>query len=262
MALTADQQSQRRGKLTASAIKVLMEGDPKAVHDLWSMLVGNGSYVEPDLSDIWAVQFGSYTEPFHLDWLQRKNGPIVRRGEVVTHHNGWASATLDGWIADQEIVVEAKCVGGFEKREIVVQRYQPQCHWLMDMTGTKHIALSLIEGAREPVIEMVEHNPEYDAELWRRAEAFMLCVHDLRPPVEMPPVLPPVVTHKEYNMGSSNSWVSNAAIWSLNKTAAKDFDAAAKALREAVPADAYRCYSPGIEIKRDRAGRLTIKETK
>src|SRR5712672_2494548 len=97
--LSEEQQRQRSGKLTASAVGVLMGGGKAKILKLWRELIGDPSYERDDLSNIWAVQLGSFTEPLHLDWLEKKNGwKIGRRGEVVIHPKvSWAACTLDGF---------------------------------------------------------------------------------------------------------------------------------------------------------------------
>jgi hypothetical protein len=61
-------------------------------------------------------------------------------------------------------------------------------------------------------------------------------------------------------MTGNNQWASEAAAWVTTRQAAKDFSAAEKIIKSLVPADAMRCYGHGIEAKRDRANRLSIKE--
>ena len=164
MTLTATQQAAREGKLTASRVGVLMNGDDAALYDLWRECSGDPSYEPPDLSGVWAVQLGALTETLNLDWYERQTGrTITRRGEVVaSHERPWAACTLDGWDADHGpdpmldcAVIECKHVGGFEPRAEVIARYMPQVHWQMYCTGARIAVLSIIEGAREPVLEEV-----------------------------------------------------------------------------------------------------------
>lgn len=260
MALTQKQIEARAGKLTASRVSVLVGDDREAILNLWMLLIGDPSYVEENLDDNWAVQLGSFTEPFNLQWFAKKYGPISRQGEVVVHANGWAAATLDAWSHDYQCPVEVKHVGGFEKHDVVLTRYQPQMHWQMIVTGAKQCAFSAIEGAREPNVEFIKYDQAYADELWARAEQFMRCVRSLTPPVTMAPVLPPVKPTKEYNMSHSNAFASGAADWLLNKRAAKVFDDACKTIREAVPPDAVRAYGHKIQVRRDKANRLKIEE--
>lgn len=258
--LTPEQIKNREGKLTASRCACLIEGDKEKILNLWKLLVGDPSYVEENLDDVWPVQFGSATEAINLRWFAKKHGPICREGEVVTHSNGWAAATLDAWSVDYQCPVEAKTVGGFEKQEVIVARYMPQIIWQQIVTGTKQCAFSVIHGAREPQVEFIKYDEAYGAELWTRAERFMECVRTLTPPVTLPPLAAPVKPTREYDMSHSNSWASAAADWLLNKRAAKTFDDAAKSLREAVPPDAIRAFGHKVIAKRDKANRLKIEE--
>lgn len=260
MALTEKQIEARSGKLTASRVACLVGDDKEAILNLWKMLVGDPTYHEEDLSDNWPVQLGSWTEPLNLQWFAKKYGPISRQGDVVIHHNGWAAATLDAWSDDYQCPIEAKCVGGFEKQDIIVARYMPQMVWQQIVTGAKQCAFSVIHGAREPIVEFIKYDEAYADELWARAEKFMEHVRTLTPPVTLPPIAAPVKPVKEYDMARSNVWAPAAAKWLLNRAAAKEFDAAAKDIREAVPPDAIRAFGHGLQAKRDKANRLKIEE--
>lgn len=258
--LTPEQLRLRAGKLTASAVGRLMSGDPDKIMSLWRTMVGEAD--EEDLSDIWAVRLGETTEALNLAWYERNTGRrLIWQGKVVTHPtHHWACATLDGFDTELGGPVDAKHVGGFEPRSTVVARYTAQMHWQMDCTGTKRSALSIIEGAREPVIEIVEWNAEYSAELWRRAGIFMQCVWDLSPPVAFAPIQAPVAAVKEVDMTTSNSWAQEAENWLKTKGYARSCQIAEKELKALVASDVKRAFGHGIEITRDRANRMSIKE--
>lgn len=260
--LSPTQLAQRDGKLTASAVGCLMSGDSKKILNLWRELTGDPSYVPEDLSGIWAVQLGSHTEVLNLDWYERRTGkPLSKRGDVIVHPKiEWAACTLDAWDDDLLAPVECKHVGGFEPVETIIARYAPQGHWQMIVTGAKQCIFSIISGAREPVIEIVDYDESYAAELMMRAKLFMECVFDLRPPVVFEPVAPPAKAEKVYDYSTNNHWCSEAVIWQQTHQAAKDFAASEKALKQLVPADAMRVFGAGIEAKRDKANRLSIRE--
>jgi hypothetical protein len=191
MSLSAAQLAARDGKLTASRVGVLMSGDDAAVLGLWNEMLGQS---EPDdLSRVWPVQLGTITETLNLDWYQYRTGhALTQRGAVLLCAGAdWAACTLDGFDEQLRGPVEAKHVGGFEPRERIIARYQPQLHWQMIVSGETRCALSIIEGAREPAVEIIERDSAYSAELWRRAEAFMQCVWNLTPPCALPPVTTP-----------------------------------------------------------------------
>lgn len=262
--LTPTQMQQRDGKLTASAVACLMTGDAEKILNLWRELTGDPTYVREDLSDIWAVQLGSHTEPLNLDWYEKRTGrPLSRRGDVVVHPTtDWAACTLDAWDDDLSAPVECKHVGGFEKTAAIIERYMPQAHWQMIVTGAKQCVFSIIEGAREPIIEVVSKDDDYARELMARAEQFMQCVMDLRPPVALAPVAAPVKAEKVYDMTGNNTWASEAVTWITTRQAYKDNAAADKALKALVPADAVKCVGHGITVSRSKAGSLSIRELK
>lgn len=262
--LNAAQMKARDGKLTASRVACLMTGDNDKILNLWRELVGDPAYVEEDLSDVWAVQLGSCTEALNLEWYERRTGrDLSRHGEVVTRTGfDWAACTLDAFDEQMRAPVEAKHVGGFEKHEAVIARYMPQMHWQMLCTETNLCMLSVIEGAREPVIDQVQLDGAYASELWDRAFRFMQCVWQIIPPVEMPPVAAPVTAAKSYDYSTNNLWCSEAVTWMSTKNAAKDFAASEKTLKGMVPNDAALVSGGGVECKRDRAGRLSLREIK
>lgn len=259
--LTDVQIKARAGKLTASRIACLMTGDEAEILNLWRELCG-GDFEQEDLSGVWPVQLGSCTEDLNLDWYERKHGAVSRRGEVVIGPQDWMAATLDGWSDAHSCPVECKHVGGREPLETIIQRYQPQMHWQMIVTGASQCALSVIMGASEPIVEFIAKDEAYAAELMVRAEAFWLCVLMLTPPCAVPAVSPPVKAEKIYEMQGSNAWAANAATWLTTKVAAKDFTAAEKEIKALVPSDAAKCIGHGITVNRDRAGRLSIREQK
>ncbi|MFG1454611.1 YqaJ viral recombinase family protein [Xanthobacter sp. V2C-8] len=261
--LTPAQIKARDGKLTASRIACLMTGDEAKILNLWREMIGDPDYALEDLSGVWPVQLGTCTEGLHLDWIERKAGPVTRRGEVAVHPAiEWAACTLDGWDAARACPVETKHVGGFEPRATVIDRYMPQVHWQMIVTGASMCILSIIEGAKEPVGEEIPLDESYAAELMARAETFMECVRTLTPPVALPAVAAPLIPERVADMSASNEWGEYAATWLETRDAARKAAVAEKSIKTLVPADAKRAHGCGVEITRDRAGRLSLKEQK
>ena len=292
MSLTPEQRAAREGKLTASRVGVLMNGGDEALYDLWRELTGDPSHVPADLSDVWAVQLGTVTEELNLDWYQRRTGrEVTRRGEVViSRERPWASCTLDGWDGAypsergqagpgmarrgtagrgearqgmEPAVIEAKHVSGFEPLETIVARYTPQLMWQQYVTGSRLAVLSIIQGAREPVIEDVPLDDDYLAELLRRADEFWRCVVSLTPPVAPPPVAPPLpAAARTIDMSGSNAWAAHASAWIEHRDGAVAFRTAEKEIKALVPEDASRAHGHGVEVKRARNGALRIGEMK
>lgn len=258
MALSEAQLAARRGKLTASRVAALMSGDSQRISHLYREMVGEA---EPeDLSGIWAVALGAFTEPFHLDWLERKYGPLTRRGEVVVSAEyDWAAATLDAWSDSRACPFEAKHTGGFEPFEIIVARYFAQTHWQMIVTGARQCALSVILGAKEPTVEFIDFDEEYAGELMRRAIDFMERVRLRQPPPSQEPLEPPVVS-KTYDFTGNNTWANEAFDYLRTLEDKRKNESAASALKSLVPGDAKLVTGHGVSITRDRANRLSLRE--
>lgn len=259
MSLTPEQITARQGKLTASRIAVLMNGDEADILNLWRELTGQ-PFDEPDLSGVWPVQLGSITEPLNLAWFARKNGPISRIGDVVQHKSGDYAATLDAWSDDLMCPVECKHVGGFESLETIIDRYQPQMHWQMILTQATRCALSVIMGASEPIVEIIEYDPEYGLELQTRAAAFMAHVRARTSPVILPAIAPPIIPTREVDMSASNEWGSAAAAWMEHSPHVKPAKDAESELKKLMPDDAKLAAGAGIKITRNRAGSMSLRE--
>lgn len=162
-----------------------MSGDQRKIMALWREMIGDPDHEEEDLSGVWAIRLGETTEDLNLGWYEAIVGrPVTRRGEVVIHpEHEWAACTLDGWDEGLPGPVEAKHVGGREPLQRILDRYRPQVEWQMLVTGSERAALSIIEGTKPPVVRIIESDPAYRAELWRRASAFWACVQTLTPPI-------------------------------------------------------------------------------
>jgi hypothetical protein len=256
--LSPEQIEARKGKLTASRVAPLMTGDREAILRLYRIMIGEEP--EEDLSLVWPVQLGAATEQLQLDWFERKNRtPVSRRGEVAVHQDHpWAACTLDGWANGAPL--ECKHTGGHEPLEIIIDRYQPQMQWQCWVTGAAECALSVIMGAREPIVEYIDADAAYTNELVRRATVFMACVNTRNPPVALPTVPPPADATKVIDMTGVNEWADLADKWLSSRDAARLNESSAILLKALVPADARRCFGHGIYISRDRANRLSLRE--
>jgi len=258
--LSTAQIAARKGKLTASRVACLMTGDAEAIMRLYREFLGEE--VPDDLRHVWPVRLGEVTEQLNLDWYEMNGSLVIRRGKVMSHPKlDWAAATLDGWDTVLDCPVETKHVGGREPLEVIIDRYQPQMQWQMECTGATQCALSVIVGASAPVVEYIARDEEYAAELVRRGAQFMDCVKAKRPPVALAPVAAPVDASKVYDMASNNAWASSAVDWLENRPAAEKCKDAEKVLKSLVPEDAKKCHGHNVQITRDRAGRLSLRQS-
>lgn len=262
MALTFEQQQVRNNRIGASFVPALMAGKTDAILREWKRLVGAPDYEPEDLGDVWAVQLGSYLEPFALDWHQKRTGrPLTRRGESVVHPQlGFISCTLDAWRGDDSTVIDCKVIGPWRKIDEACAYYLPQIIVQRDCVGADRGSLLIVHGGAEPQEYPLDIDSDYAEAVWQRIHTFWRHVEDLTPPVELPAALAPVPAVKEYDMATSNAWADRAAAWLANRVAAKEFENAAKDLKTLVPADGVRCFGHGIRIDRAKNGNLTVKE--
>lgn len=264
MTLTPAQLAAREGRVTASFLPYLMAGDEAKILSRWQELVGDPAYEPEDLSRVWPVQFGSYIEPFALDWHETATGQaLTRRGEVVPHpERPWFCCTLDAYRASDSTVIDCKAVGPWRKIDDVRALYLPQMVAQRACVGAARASLLVVAGGQEPVEEPLDWPEEYEAEVWQRVDAFWQCVLTLTPPVALPPVAAAVRAERIYDMLGSNEWTDAAVTWLDNRDAAKNAATAEKTLKQLVPADAAKAHGAGVQITRDRAGRLSLKEAK
>jgi len=258
--LSAEQLAKRKGKLTASRVACLIEGERDAIFRLWREMIGE--IPEEDLSDVWPVQLGATTEPLQLRWYGRKTGQVVTRcGEVVAHPSlDWAACTLDGWDDRLACPIEVKHTGGFEPVEVIIDRYQPQMHWQMECTMARQCALSIVRGAAEPIVEYIDFEEDYAAQLVERGAQFMRFVTARKPPVDMPVIPAPIDATRLVDMTGNNEWAVQAAIWLSRKQHHNEYEDAAAILKQIMPPDAKKAFGYGVRITRDKAGRLSLRK--
>lgn len=257
--------AQRRNYIGGSDANIILGGDPRAIHDLWTQKTGRAQ--PADLSGVLPVILGQWTEELNRYWYERQTGrDVTSEGLVVTGYE-WQSATLDGETlteAGEPAVFEAKHVNAFSKIEDVVQRYMPQLHHNMHCAGRKQAVLSVFVGTLSWECYEVALDGPYLAALLEHEQAFWDAVQNDHPPVDLP--APPAVVlpsrFRTLDMTGSNEWASVAADWLTNRAAAKTFEAATKTIKAMVEPDVGLATGHGIQAKRSKAGALTISELK
>jgi predicted phage-related endonuclease len=262
--LSPDQVKNREYKIGASFLPALMSGNDDRILNEWQRIVGDPSYVKEDLSDVWAVQLGSFLEPFALDWHEKKTGLTIQaRGEWFTHpqrpHMG---CHLDGYRPGDDVVIDCKVVGQWRKLDEIVSYYTPQMIAQRACANAASAALLVVQGGAEPIEVPVTWEPSYEALVWQRVDEFWKCVEDLTPPVFREAASAPIVPVKTYDMTGNNEWASNAVTWITTRQAYKDNEAATKALKSIIPADAIKCVGHGIAVSRSKSGALSIRENR
>lgn len=273
MALTAIQMTARENRVTASFLPALMAGDEAKILNEWRRIVDDPAYEPEYLSDKWPVQFGSFIEPFALDWHQKRTGQaLIRRGENVTHpERPHVCCTLDAWRPSDRAVVDCKAIGQWRKLDEVIPYYVPQLVVQRACLGAEKASLLIVHAGGEPVEHPVEWAPEYEAAVWQRVDEFWRCVETLTPPVAMAPVAAPAPPEQWRSIdldasGDAPNWGadmrSHLDRWAVTAVQAKENAKATKAVKELLPEDVGLVTCDGVKVSRAKNGAVSIKETK
>lgn len=255
----------RRGFLGGSDAARIVAGEWL---DLWREKTGR---VEPaDLSDVFQVQLGSFTEGFHLDWLANHHGWDVWRDH--THHEhkefGWMRAQIDGWRGEhgdpERSFIEVKHTNERSTLESMVERYLPQLAHYCTVTGYDFCWFSFIPGNQPPVFAKVNIPKEYrDRLVLAEVEFWWHVTNDIEPATAPKLAMPGedgvlIDDMRTVDMGSSNSWATAAQMFKDTKAAAEANDQAKKDLKELVEPDVREAFGHGVRMKRDKRGALRL----
>ena len=256
LGLSADALATRKDWIGGSDANTIMSGNEERILKLWREK--RGEYDGDDLSDVLAVQMGSFTEPFNAAWFAKHTGLAVHsHGKVLTTeaHGIPMRCTLDG-IVDGGIF-EAKHTGTRSTDAEIFARYVPQLTHNCIVAGETRAYLSVFKGNADWVMFEYDLDEAYAERLIAAEYDFWRCVKTGEPPVPLPPEPTPkpkgVV---EYDMHGSNAWAALAADYLDTILAADRHETAKKGLKELVPADASKATGHGITINRDKRGAL------
>ena len=261
--LTPQEQASRATSIGGSDANVILSGSEDRILRLWQEK--RGEVRAEDLSGSLPVMLGCWTEEFNRQWYGWVTGHAlsavgdVRRCDV----RPWRTATLDGFVNELGAVFEAKHNSPFVKREELLVRYMPQLQHNMAVAGCNTAVLSVIFGNSRWECLEVAADWLYQADLLEAEMRFWECVQNGVPPVavSVPPAPKPVGV-REVCLEGNNRWASSAADWLQHRLAAKKHAAATSSLKELVEDDVARAFGHGVEVKRSKAGALSIKELK
>ena len=251
----------RRGYIGGSDANIILSGDAQRIARLVAEKRGE---VEPeDLSRSLPVQLGVWTEQFNRNWYELQTGnQVTGVDEVWTHRDHtFIRARLDGFVGDA--VYEAKHVNPFGDIEAVVQRYMPQLHHYMTVTGKRTAILSVLVGTQRWECFTIDYDAEY-ADLLLNAELqFWANVQnggDVTPVTAEPPK--PRNAKLKMDMTGHNEWAALADTWLATNKAARDNTAAKDGLKKLIEDDVAEAFGHGVSIKRGAKGALTIREAR
>lgn len=251
----------RQQGVGGSDANTILSGDPERIVRLWREKRGEAE--AENLTDRLPVMLGCWTEAFNRQWYERDTGWQVSRVGAVSicpqHH--WRRCTLDGYVAAKGAVFEAKHVSAFAKAEDLLERYMPQLQHNMAVTGADRALLSVIFGNHKWEVFEIGADWMYQEELLIAEVRFWDCVRTGEMPTAAPILAAPKpVGVREVCFEGNNAWAAAASDWIACREAAKRHGSAVAVLKDLVPSDAARAFGHGLEIKRSKAGALSIRE--
>jgi predicted phage-related endonuclease len=232
-----------------------------------------GAAQPPDLSNVFKVQLGLYTEPLHADWFTRLTGLTTVEPQPFYVHPEipWMYCHLDRWVPAQGLSLELKHTYGGATLRDVARYYAGQLTHQMLVLGKNRAWLSMIAGNAEPEQALVELDSGFAARLLDLEHRFWWHVeHRIRPDItpvgEQEQVLALVPTIRvnglrSYDMaaGGNNLWAECAGTFLATLDAHRRHEAAEKELKALTPDDAEQATGHGVTVKRDKRGRLTVR---
>jgi predicted phage-related endonuclease len=230
-----------------------------------------GEKMPVDLTDNFSVQLGSYTEPFHRDWFQKRSGFLVNEPQPFYVHpdQQFMFAHLDAWLFERNTFVELKHSHERNSAVLAAQYYMPQLAHCCHVVSAKECWISVILGNKEPDYTVVEVTQEYVDLVVEMETAFWWHVEQR----VLPDIIPvaklgvadklvaeiPIGGMKAYDMSTSNEWANLAGDWLSTKDAAELNDKAGKLIKGLVPPDGREASGHGVVVRRDKAGRLSLR---
>lgn len=259
LGLSAEQVAIRKNALGGSDANTIMSGDEKKLLRLWREKRGEAE--GEDLSDILAVQMGSFTEPLNVAWFEKNTGLVIERIDFPACDLGpeFMRCTLDGWITSKTAVFEAKHCGTRSTDAEIFARYVPQLTHNCICTGAATAFLSAFKGNGDWVMFEYDLDEAYAARLVEAEAQFWRCVQTGEPPCAVPAEpTPKPVGVKEVDMSASNSWCSLAGELIETRIQHDRHEEAKKAIKELVEPDASKAFGAGVEFRRDKRGALRL----
>lgn len=228
-----------------------------------------------DLSDVFRVQLGIHTEPFHLQWIRDKQGVnLVTDVDPRTAPDAdWMRADVDALVieGDKLLPLDAKHSNGMANKQDMVAYYQAQvAHYAM-VYNVDAGYISYIAGNSDPVVFRLDFPPEYMEQLLDIEQTFWQCVQDREPPVSFDEQIDDAKAAakdikldrmRAVDMSTSNEFVNLAGIYLETKDARDRHEYVKKELKSLVESDVYEATGGGVVLRRDKRGSLRISEEK
>ena len=251
---------------TASMAPLIVNGKPGEVYQHYLERRGEAERERFDYN--LAVHLGRHVGPFLLDWMElTEQWPITERERWCPHPTlPKIGATIDGYWAHIDAVVETKFPGPWMKHEELVTWYAPQVVVQMACRPAGRGFLVLPQGNERLVAYEITVDDAYRTDLFARLAAFQVCVDTGSPPYPPPhPLVPPsqwrTIDLTERPMPNwGHAMVPTLGLWAITREPAQQHARAKEDVKALLPDDVGLVTFGAIKVKRNRAGSVTIME--
>lgn len=263
--LSAEEVAERRNYIGGSDANTILSGNEERILNLWREK--RGEQEPEDLSDVLAVQMGSWTEDLNLYWYEKQTGHKVTARNVQKQHptHTFIKARADGEIEALNAVIDAKHVGAFNfDMDTIVARYMPQLVVQAHCCRRESAVLSVFSGSNKWEQRHIEIDPLYAAQVIVALEKFWSCVQSGFAPVDLPDASAPVPVElmRKVDMSFSNEWRAYEEDYVATAAQAKTHKLAGDTLKGLVEGDVCEAKGKLIQIKRSKNGSLRISKVK
>jgi putative phage-type endonuclease len=253
--------TQRRSFVGGSDARIILGSDETSLLRLWHEKRGE---VEPeDLSSNLLVQLGHVTEDLNRRWFERNTGNKLKDVQRRMHHPTipWMAATLDGVIAEDGAVFEAKFMLPWSfSGQVAAEKYMPQLQHNMWVTNATAAVLSIITGGGKWVEIKIPADSLYQHLLLTAEKKFWRCVESGERPclfgVEPPRARIEAV--RIVDMSASNAWAEFSSVFRRTREAHLEHENAKAELKGLMPEDAKEAIGHGIRARRSKSGAVSF----
>lgn len=256
----------RERYVTASQFDIICHGTEQERYRLWQECIGEIAH--DDLSTNLPVQLGKHCEKFILDWQERLVGhEITERQHFIEHASLPFAATLDGYRAHDDAVIDAKTCNPFRDRRDIVVQYSPQIVIQMQCRSATRGLLAVLQGFSLQEFE-VNIDASYVAEVIERGLAFRRCVETMTPPHALPEkrLVPPELW-RTIDLARTTplpNWapqmIASMRQWSDTRDAVKLHDQSKSDVKALLPDDVGAVLFGDLTVRRSKNGAVTIRE--
>lgn len=176
--LTEEQLQERKSYVTGSDASSILGVNPyQSIVDCWQLKLG--LVQPPDLSSNPSVRAGNYLEPAVCKMFE----DIARKSVItdmplhVHKEHKWMAGNLDGWIADERAVFEAKTARfsdgwGEQGEAIIPKHYLCQVAHYMAVTDAQYAYVAVLIGGVDFRYYLIDRSPKLEEILIEREQTF------------------------------------------------------------------------------------------